>query len=266
MKKHIVLSMLCGICAALALPPFFYLPLAIIGFSGLYLLLAKAKNFKQSFWLGWSFGFGHHVVGLYWISNALLTDPARFGWMIPFAISLIPAALAIYIGLVAVAHKRFVGTNMFSGFGVVLFATLWVIGEWLRAHLFTGFPWNLIGYAFNIHASTMQAASIFGIYGLSFIFVLATTAPILLVPLRRMPGYKKSGELISDLRRNNIISVSVCSVVFPLILIGFGIIRLQGADLGNTTTKIHIVQPNLSLNHKWDEMKMLDGLFLHLKL
>jgi apolipoprotein N-acyltransferase len=243
MRKNILLAMLCGVCAALALPPFFYLPLAIIAFSGLYLLLTKAENLKQSFWIGWSFGFAHHVVGLYWISNALLTDPARFGWMIPFAISLIPAALAIYIGLVAVAFKRFFKPQI----GIVLFATLWVIGEWLRAHLFTGFPWNLIGYAWNITDSTMQIASVIGIYGLSYLLILAATAPVLLL--------QKKWAL-----------PAICSLLIPLCMLWFGADRLQHANQKNTTLPIHIVQANISQNHKWDEARMADGLMLYLKL
>ena len=243
MKKNVLLAMLCGICAALALPPFFYLPLAIVAFSGLYLLLTKAENLKQSFWLGWSFGFAHHVVGLYWISNALLTDPERFGWMIPFAISLIPAALAIYIGLVAVAFKRWFQPQT----GIFLFATLWVIGEWFRAYLFTGFPWNLMGYAWNIHESTMQIASVIGIYGLSYCLLLAATAPAVL------------------LQRQWVLP-TIFSLFIPLMMVGFGFYRLEHATTKNTTIPIHIVQANISQNHKWDEARMADGFFLHLKL
>ena len=247
MKKNMLLAMLCGICAALALPPFFYLPLAVIAFSGLYLLLAKAENFKQAFWLGWSFGFAHHVVGLYWISNALLTDPAQFGWMIPFAISLIPAALAIYIGLVAVAHKKWAKDHFFSGFGVVLFAALWVAGEWLRAHLFSGFPWNLMGYALNIHDVTLQAASVVGVYGLSFGLVLAATAPALFYQRRW-------------------VFMGICSLLLPVVIVGFGVYRLSHAEVKNTTTPLHIVQANINQQQRWSDAERVKNLFSQLRL
>ena len=245
--KRYALAVGCGICAALALPPFFYLPLVVIAFCGFYILLAGAATLKQAFWLGWSFGFAHHAVGLYWISNALLTDPERFAWMIPFALSLIPAALAIYIGVIAVIYKKYIREHAFTLFGVVLFASLWVAAEWLRAHLFTGFPWNLIGYALNIHPVSMQAASIVGIYGLSFALVLAATAPVLL-------------------RQKQWIAAGCCSLLLPLLMVGFGAYRLDHAQNTDTAIPIRIVQPNIFQHHKWDEARMMGNLFTHLRL
>jgi apolipoprotein N-acyltransferase len=251
MKKNIPLSMLCGILAALALPPFFYCPLGISGFSGLYLLLQKSNNTKQSFWRGWSFGFAHHVVGLYWISNSLLVDADRFAWLIPFAVSLIPAAAAVYIGLVAALYKKIALTPSplpkGEGQSIIYFVILWVIAEYLRAHLFTGFPWNLMGYAFNIADETMQAAHIVSIYGLSFLFVLAATAPALLLQKQRL-------------------IVIVCTLLFPAMLYGYGYQRLVNAPQASTDIPIRIVQANIVQNQKWDDATRMQGFIKHLEL
>lgn len=257
MKRLIPLSMLCGILAALALPPFFYFPLAIIGFSGLYLLLQKSTSLKQSFWIGWSFGFAHHVLGLYWISNSLLVDADRFAWLIPFAVSLIPAAAAVYIGLVAMVHKKIAltpqTTSLFAlipqgeGQSVIYFVTFWVIAEYLRAHLFTGFPWNLMGYAFNITDETMQLAHNVSVYGLSFIFILAATAPALLMKQQRLLP-------------------SVCTLLLPAMLYGYGHHRLENASQASTDIPIRIVQANIAQNQKWDDATRMQGFLKHLEL
>ena len=250
MKRIILLSMFCGIGAALALPPFFYFPFAIIGFSGLYLLLQKSTNLKQSFWIGWSFGFAHHVVGLYWISNSLLVDAARFAWLIPFAVSLIPAAAAIYIGLVAtVYHKLFPSPSgrWARGEGVLGFAILWVFAEYLRAHLFGGFPWNLMGYALNVTDETMQLAHIVSVYGLSFIFVLAATAPALLMQKRRLQA-------------------GICTLLLPIILYSYGYQRLANAPQTSTDVPIRIVQANIAQNQKWNDNTRMQGFMKHLEL
>ncbi len=255
MKRLIPLSILCGILAALALPPFFYFPLAIIGFSGLYLLLQKSTSLKQSFWIGWSFGFAHHVLGLYWISNSLLVDADRFGWLIPFAVSFIPAAAAVYIGLVSLIYKKLPLSlrdegkqhRCLRGEGVILFAALWVIAEYLRAHLFTGFPWNLMGYAFNITDETMQLAHSVSVYGLSFIFILAATAPALLLKKQRL-------------------FAGVCTLLLPAMLYGYGHQRLANASQASTDTPIRIVQANIAQNQKWDDATRMQGFIKHLEL
>lgn len=247
MKRLILLSMLCGICAALALPPFFYFPFGIAAFSGLYLLLQKSTNLKQSFWIGWSFGFAHHVVGLYWISNSLLVDADRFAWLIPFAVSLIPAALAVYIGLVAVAHKKLVTKINNQTLGIILFAALWVIGEYLRAHLFTGFPWNLMGYALNMTDETIQIAHITSIYGLGFIFILATTAPALI-------------------QQKKYIFILLCSIALPAAVYHYGAQRLSDAPQGTTDIPIRIVQANIAQNQKWNDETRMQGFVKHLQL
>lgn len=256
MKRIIILSLLCGAISALALPPFFYFPLGIIGFSGLYLLLQKSNSVKQSFWIGWSFGFAHHVVGLYWISNSLLVDADRFAWLIPFAISLIPAAAAIYIGLVTTMyHKLFPSPlgdegkqhRCLRGEGVILFSALWVIAEYLRAHLFTGFPWNLMGYAFNITDETMQAAHFISIYGLSFLFVLAATAPALLLQKQRL-------------------FAGFCTLLLPALLYGCGHFRLANSPQASTDIPIRIVQANIAQNQKWSDETRMQGFVKHLEL
>ena len=88
-----------GGLATLALPPAGAVPVLLLAFPGLLWLLEGAATRRAAFFTGWWFGFGHFVLGLYWISFALLTDVAKFWWMMPFAIAGLPALLAIFIGL-----------------------------------------------------------------------------------------------------------------------------------------------------------------------
>ena len=245
-----LLAALCGGIAAAILPPFFLWALAPIAFGGLYLLLINARGFKQSFWVGWWFGFAHHVLGLYWIANALLTDPEQFGWMVPFAVSGIPAAMAVYIGMATALHHRLVRGRARRLFGAVLFAALWVFTEFLRAHLFTGFPWNLIGYAFNVSDATLQAGSFLGIYGLSFIVVLGASMPALLF-FRPQPA---------------IPAVLTFTLLVPLLLYAYGAHRLAGAQVEHTDINLHIVQADITQQHKWDPEKRLMNVRAHLDL
>lgn len=241
-------SLLCGAVSALALPPFFWFPLAILGFSGFFLLLSQSPNAKAAAARGFCFGFGHHLVGLYWISNALLTDPEQFAWLVPFAVSLIPAALALYIALLGALFCKIVPQPKRQSIpALFIFCLLWVGLEMARAHLFTGFPWNLMGYGFNLRPETMQLASITGVFGLSFLYVTATTAPALL--LQKKPAF-----------------VGLCSIALPALLFGFGAWRLANATVEYTDIPIRLVQPNISQFEKWKDDRRQEWFEKHIAL
>ncbi|WP_404326012.1 hypothetical protein [Aerophototrophica crusticola] len=72
--------------ATLALPPAHVVPLLWVAFPLLLWLLRGARTGWPAFWTGWWFAFGHHVLGLYWISAALFVDIGRFWFALPFAL------------------------------------------------------------------------------------------------------------------------------------------------------------------------------------
>jgi apolipoprotein N-acyltransferase len=218
-----------GCLIALALPPLYIIPAAIAGFTAHLWQLSACENKKQSFWLGWWFGWGYFTSGLYWIAIALLTDVAQFGWMIPFAVFGIPAVLAFYTALVSLltfmsgreGYKR-----------IILFAVLWTVIELARGYLFTGFPWNLIGYIWTFSDSMLQVTSITGIWGLSFFTVLAFAMP-------------------ASLNKHSWLPTIATFSILIFIWIG-GFYRLSGALPTPTSTMVRIVQGNISQDNKWD--------------
>jgi apolipoprotein N-acyltransferase len=124
--------------------------------------------------IGWWFGFGYFLAGLYWIGYAFLVDAPTFGWLLPIAVIGLPAVLAIYTALgVALARALWMrGALRILALGVCLTAS-----EWLRGHLLTGFPWNAFGYALTAPLALAQAASVCGIWGLTFIAVVVFASP-----------------------------------------------------------------------------------------
>ena len=124
--------------------------------------------------IGWWFGFGYFLAGLYWIGYAFLVDAPDFGWLLPIAVIGLPAVLAVYTALgVALARMLWTrGALRILALGVALTAS-----EWLRGHLFTGFPWNAFGYALTAPLALAQAASLFGIWGLTFIAIVVFASP-----------------------------------------------------------------------------------------
>ncbi len=93
------LAFLLGVAAAAAMPPLDLTPLLAVVFPGLLWLDDGSAGPGASFRLGWVFGFGFFLAGLYWIAAALFVDIDRFWWLVPFAAAGLPAGFAIYVGL-----------------------------------------------------------------------------------------------------------------------------------------------------------------------
>ena len=171
--RRALAATLLGIAATGALPPLHLLPLLIVAFSGLVWLIDGSAGKRAAFAIGWWFGLGHFVTGLYWIGIALMTDPERFAWLAAPAIIAMSAALALFPAFAVMAARLFApGVSRVLGLAIA-----WVLVEWLRGWLFTGFPWNLIGIAWTLSAATMQTAAYGGVFALSLITVAVAAMP-----------------------------------------------------------------------------------------
>jgi apolipoprotein N-acyltransferase len=236
-KAGLALALGSGALAAFALPPVFLVPLLLISLPLLLWLLAGAPGPLRAGLIGFAFGMGHHIVGLYWISHSLLIDPWRHGWLIPLLVGGLAAILAIFIGLAAAAARALAGRKPLPL--LLGFAAFWTFGEWLRGWVFTGFPWNLLGSVWVWSDPMVQLASVTGTWGLSLLTLLALGAPAIL------------GEATAP-RWQRIIAVPMI-----LLLLGanflFGSERLAGSAPANVdNVLLRLVQPDIPQTLKWD--------------
>jgi apolipoprotein N-acyltransferase len=179
--------------------------------------------------IGWWFGFGYFLAGLYWLGYAFLVDAATFGWLLPFAVLGLPAILAIYTALgVVLARLLWQGGAMrILALAVCLTAT-----EWLRGHAFTGFPWNAFGYALTAPLVLAQAASVFGLWGLTFITVAVCASPATL--------------LDRDAKKRRRWLPFALAALTLAALAGFGTVRLARTPTRLVDgVRLRIMQPNL---------------------
>jgi len=135
-------ALLLGLLAALGFEPLALWPLSLLGLAGMLGLLVHAPTRKAAFVLGWCFGLGHFALGLNWIAKAFSYQaamPAWLGWGGVFGLS---AYLAIYPGLAMLGawHARSWLVALIPALGAS-----WIVAEWLRGWVFTGFPWNPLG-------------------------------------------------------------------------------------------------------------------------
>lgn len=174
---RLALAFLGGILTVGALPPLHIVPLLWISLPILLWLLDGVAGKRGAFVVGWAFGTGYFAAGLYWVSNALLVDAARFGWLIPFAIGGLGLGLGLFFGLLTLG----VHVTRLRGLArVAAFAALWMVLELVRGWVLTGFPWNLLGSVWSAWPSLSQGAAVVGTYGLSLITALLATLPALI--------------------------------------------------------------------------------------
>jgi apolipoprotein N-acyltransferase len=178
---------LAGFASAFAFAPFNLFPLLLAGFAVLVVLLDGEFARKRPIWnsarLGWAFGFGQFLAGLYWIGYSFTVDAANHGWQLPFAILFLTAGLALFPALATAlsgwlwrpGHTR-----------IITFAIAFALCEWLRGHVFTGFPWNIAAYGWGASLAVLQSVAVLGVYGLGFLTILfgASLAELVSAPQR----------------------------------------------------------------------------------
>jgi apolipoprotein N-acyltransferase len=254
-----LLAFVLGICATLTLAPFFLFPLIIPAYAGLFILVENSGSRKRAFADGWWWGWGFYISGLYWFCIALLTDAEKFAWAIPFALFGLNAVIALYPALACLLFYLFCGQKKSvipretegslhknndkilrlrlrfaqdDKYHCLVFSLIWLLVEYARGHLFSGFPWNLAGYAFGFSDISLQLASVLGAYGLTFFTVLLGS----------------SFALINTKR-----SFVFCVWIVFFVALIWGSWRLNNASEGEASGAVlRLVQANILQPHKWD--------------
>lgn len=213
-----------GATVALALPPFNFFLILPFCFWPLLQSLDQAQTNREAFTRGWAFGVGFFVAGLYWLANAFVVS--GLWYLAPLGAFILPVLLAVFIGIAAWISWRYASTPFARA---LLFATSWAICEWLRGHILTGFPWNLLGYGCDI--ATLQITAYIGIYGLSALIILWA---VLALQIKRP-------------------LIMAFSWILLFGLYATGLSRLNSYPTDETNINIRLVQPCIHQAQKWDK-------------
>ena len=167
-------ALVLGVIAALGFEPTHFWWLTLLALGGLTALIARAESAKSAFILGWMFGWSHFTLGNTWFAHAFTYQDAMPHWLGWLASPLVALYLAIYPALAAwLAHQFVARLARGGGNGLALplaFAAAWILTEWLRSWVFTGYPWNPLGIIFLgdfSHSGVAMLAQWMGTYALS---------------------------------------------------------------------------------------------------
>jgi apolipoprotein N-acyltransferase len=224
-----------GVLSAFAFAPFGLFPLLLLSLGVLVLLLDGAHSERRpilrSGFVGWTYGFGQFLAGLYWVAYAFLVDPLGHAWQIPFVALLFPGGLALFIAAACALAAWFWREDVSR---IFVLTAAYALAEWLRGHILTGFPWNIAGYGWGASLAVLQSVSIFGAYGLSLLTIL----------------FGASLALLCDRSRARLVPGTLAAL-FVAFWIG-GALRLALRP-PNTVAGVHLrlVQPNVPQDEKY---------------
>jgi apolipoprotein N-acyltransferase len=224
--KFLGLALLAGLVSALGFQPLGWWPLTILAFGALLWLLETAPSLRSALARGYWFGMGQFVHGLNWIATAFTYQAAMPAWLGWVAVVLLAFYLAIYPAAAAGLAWRWGRTQPLAL--VVALAAAWIVTEWLRATMFTGFAWNPVGVAWVGVGHVASLARFIGTYGLGAVTVIGGGALYLLARRRWLAG-------------GAIAALIVAAAFSP-----------AGIGGGSTGPLLRIVQPNIGQQDKWD--------------
>lgn len=238
--RRLALAFLLGATAALSLPPVGAFPVLALSFPGLVWLLDGAipdrsrlrTRLVPSFGIGWAFGFGYHLAGLWWIGRAFLVEADQFAALMPLAVLALPAGLALFTGVAVAAAGMAWRDGWDRLLALALFLTL---GDWLRGNILTGFPWNVWAHAFADSALLSQPVAFLGLYGLTFVVVFAFCA------IAGLADGTRGGR-------------RVAAVAIGLLVVaeGVGAARMALApEVAPQDVALRLVQPSIPQEEKW---------------
>lgn len=178
-------SILLGAFSAVAFAPFHFTPVLILSFTGLIWMIDGARSHrkwgKAVFARGWGFGVGFFLVGMHWTAAPFLVEPEKHLIFIWMPLLLLPGGMALIWGAATAMASSFWSS---SPSRVFVFTIFFALGEWVRGHLFGGFPWNLPGTSWIPGGAMSQLASIGGVYWLSLITIFIVSSPAAFVDTR----------------------------------------------------------------------------------
>lgn len=181
----VITSLLLGAFSAVAFAPFHFSAVLVISFTGLIWMLDGARGHRRwgraVFLRTWAFGTGFFLISMHWTAAPFLVEPEKHAIFLWMPLILLPGGMAIIWGVFGAMAGAFWSS---SPSRIFIFSLFFALAEFVRGHLFGGFPWNLPGTTWVPGGALSQSASIGGVYWLTLWTVFVMCAPAALVDTR----------------------------------------------------------------------------------
>ena len=165
-----------GGVSTFSLPPFSIFPLIFILGYGIH-IINNVNSLKKIFYSGWFLGFGWFSFGLYWIGSAFLVSNTYQVFLMPLAVIILPSVLAVFWGL-AFLLAKLISYRIRSS--ILLIIVTLSLSEYIRSHIFTGFPWLMPSMILTSNEYIIQIFSFVGSYTGNLVVITLSILPLML--------------------------------------------------------------------------------------
>ena len=245
-RSHLLMALLSGILLTLAFPKIDQGWVAWCALVPLLLVL-RSVGPRVGFLLGFACGMAHYCGLIYWTAYTMHVY-GKLPWIQSvLVLVLFATVLSAYIGLFALAVCALARR---PGQLVAVAPAAWVLVEWLRGWLFTGFPWELLGYSQYDRLWVIQQADLFGVYGVSALIVLFNA----LLTLALLYWAEKPWQDLS-VQRGMVVRGGVIVGGLLVLTATYGIYRINAVDdqvARADSAEVAVVQGNIDQAVKWD--------------
>jgi apolipoprotein N-acyltransferase len=187
-RAALLVALVAGACTVFAFAPFGWWPLQIATLALVFWLVLRQGAVRRAGLIGWAYGFGWSVCGVYWLYISMHTYGAMPAWMAALAVGLMGLVLGAFSALAMSAGwwlaQRWAASA--STALLIVFPAAWMLSEWLRGWVLTGLPWVVSGYA---HTAGPLAgfAPVVGVYGIGWLAAVIAGCVALLLTFKRLP-------------------------------------------------------------------------------
>ena len=230
--SRLIAASAAGAVLNLAFAPFAWWPIAVLSPAVLFALIRGLPP-RRAGWTGAAFGAGLFGFGTYWLYTCLHVFGLVPIWLTVVLQAALIGLMASYCAAVCFLANRFWLKPGATRAWLVL-PVLWVLFEWLRGWVLTGFPWLSLGYAM-IDSPLKGWAPVFGVYGVTWATAMAAVALNVLL----MPGVPRPGRLFA------------LGSIAGLFLIPALLARHEWTHAAGAPLPIAAVQGAVSQDQKW---------------
>jgi len=244
--RHPILALLAGAATVLGFAPFQLFPLPLVTLALLFGLLAGRHRMGEGFAIGLAWGLGFFVAGVSWLYVALNRFGGMPGPIAAAAIFLFALYLAVWPALAGAAFVKLRSGRAWRD--ALMAGGVWMLFEWLRGWVFTGFPWLSIAYSQTPPSPMAGYFPYLGVYGTGALMVALAAGLGLMIR-------KGAGRL------GPWIFASVMLLGAGAVLRGQSFTTPAGEPL-----EVALVQTNVQQDLKWQPQRLRDWLDLNLNL
>lgn len=243
------IALIAGALLTLAFAPFSIFPLAIISpaiLLGLWLYITP----KQAFMRGFCFGLGLFGTGVSWVFISIHTYGETPVWLAGFITLVFIAMLSLFPALNGFLLNRFCALN--SSLKIICaFPASWVLLEWIRSWIFTGFPWLFLGTS-QVNSPLKGYATILSVYGVS-LAVLMTSGLIV------------NGILLFRQKQRKIAGYHILGIIM-IWMIGAILCFIPWTKPDGKPIQVSLIQGNIQQDIKWSYDQIIPTLKLYNQL